>query len=79
MLGQAGDLGAIAPRAKADLVLLRDNSVFLRPMADPVKTLVYAETGASVDTVAIPSVLAVYNWPRDTESKQRRRRGIKAA
>jgi guanine deaminase len=53
VLGQAGDLGAVAPGRKADLVLLRTDSVFLRPLADPVKALVYAETGASVDTVLV--------------------------
>jgi 5-methylthioadenosine/S-adenosylhomocysteine deaminase len=53
VLGQAGDLGAIAPGRKADLVLLRADSVFLRPLADPVKALVYAETGAGVDTVLV--------------------------
>ena len=47
MLGQAGDLGAVAPGRKADLVLLRADSVFLRPLADPVKALVYAETGGA--------------------------------
>ena len=53
VLGQAADLGAIAPGRKADLVLLRADSVFLRPLADPVNALVYAETGASVDTVLV--------------------------
>ncbi|MGH7384578.1 MAG: amidohydrolase family protein, partial [Candidatus Rokuibacteriota bacterium] len=53
VLGQAGDLGAIAPGGKADLVLLHADSVFLRPLADPVKALVYAETGASVETVLV--------------------------
>jgi len=53
VMGQAGDLGALAPGRKADLVLLRTDSIFLRPLADPVKALVYAETGASVDTVLV--------------------------
>ena len=53
VLGQSEDLGALAPGRKADLVLLRTDSVFLRPLADPVKALVYAETGASVDTVLV--------------------------
>jgi guanine deaminase len=53
VLGVAGDLGAIAPGRKADLVLLRADSVFLRPLADPLNALVYAETGASVETVLI--------------------------
>lgn len=53
VLGVAGDLGAIAPGRKADLVLLRADSVFLRPLADPLNALVYAETGASVETVLV--------------------------
>jgi 5-methylthioadenosine/S-adenosylhomocysteine deaminase len=53
VLGQAADLGAIAPGHKADLVLLRADSVFLHPLADPVNALVYAETGASVDIVLV--------------------------
>jgi 5-methylthioadenosine/S-adenosylhomocysteine deaminase len=53
VLGQTADLGAIAPGRKADLVLLRADSVFLRPLADPLNALVYAETGANVDTVLV--------------------------
>jgi 5-methylthioadenosine/S-adenosylhomocysteine deaminase len=53
ILGQADDLGALAPGRKADVVLLRADSVFLQPLADPVNALVYAETGASVDTVLV--------------------------
>jgi 5-methylthioadenosine/S-adenosylhomocysteine deaminase len=49
----AADLGAIAPGRKADLVLLRADSVFLQPLADPLNALVYAETGASVETVLV--------------------------
>ncbi|HYR70405.1 MAG TPA: amidohydrolase, partial [Candidatus Acidoferrum sp.] len=59
VLGQAGDLGTLAPGRKADLVLLRTDSVFLRPLADPVKALVYAETGASVDTVLVDGRVVV--------------------
>jgi len=53
VMGQPGDLGALAPGRKADLALLRTDSIFLRPLSDPVKALVYAETGASVDTVLV--------------------------
>jgi guanine deaminase len=53
VLGLADDLGAIAPGRKADLVLLRADSVFLQPLADPVNALVYAENGAGVDTVLV--------------------------
>src|SRR6058998_2769647 len=59
VLGQAADLGEIAPGRKADLVLLRADSVFLRPLADPVNALVYAETGASVDTVLVDGHVVV--------------------
>ena len=53
VLGQANDLGAVAPGRKADLALLRSDSVFLRPLSDPVNSLVYAETGSAVDTVLV--------------------------
>jgi 5-methylthioadenosine/S-adenosylhomocysteine deaminase len=59
VLGQGDDLGAIAPRRKADLVLLRADSTFLRPLADPVKALVYAETGGAVDTVVVDGRVVV--------------------
>ena len=59
VLGQADDLGAVAPRRKADLVLLRADSIFLRPLADPVKALVYAETGAAIDTVIVDGRVVV--------------------
>lgn len=55
----AGDVGAIAPDRKADLVLLRADSVFLRPLADPVNALVYAKTGASVETVLVDGRIVV--------------------
>ena len=32
---------------------MRADSVFLQPLADPVTALVYAETGAGVDTVLV--------------------------
>ena len=44
VLGLAADLGAVAPGRKADLVMLRADSIFLRPLADPLNALVYAET-----------------------------------
>ncbi len=59
VLGLAGDLGAVAPGRKADLVLLRADSVFLQPLADPVNALVYAETGAGVDTVVVDGRIVV--------------------
>jgi 5-methylthioadenosine/S-adenosylhomocysteine deaminase len=52
-LGLADDIGAIAPGRKADLVLLRSDGSFLRPRNDPINALVYAETGANVETVLV--------------------------
>ena len=46
-------LGAVAPGYKADLALLRADSVFLRPLNHPLNALVYAETGADVETVLV--------------------------
>jgi 5-methylthioadenosine/S-adenosylhomocysteine deaminase len=71
ILGQADDLGAIAPRAKADLVLLRADSVFLRPLADPVKALVYAETGAAVDTALVNGRIVVERGRVTTVDEQK--------
>jgi guanine deaminase len=59
VLGLAADLGAIAPGRKADLVLLRGDSVFLQPLADPLNALVYAETGAGVETVLVDGRLVL--------------------
>jgi 5-methylthioadenosine/S-adenosylhomocysteine deaminase len=59
VLGLVGDLGAIAPGYKADLVLLRADSIFLQPLADPLNALVYAETGAAVETVLVDGRLVL--------------------
>lgn len=52
-LGLGSDVGAIAPGGRADLVLLRADSVFLHPLNDALNALVYRETGADVDTVLV--------------------------
>jgi 5-methylthioadenosine/S-adenosylhomocysteine deaminase len=71
VLGMAGDLGAIAPGRKADLVLLRADSVFLRPLADPLNALVYAETGASVETVLVDGRTVLENGRVTTLDEER--------
>ncbi len=53
VLGLGTELGAIELGRKADLVLLRADSTFLRPLNDVAAALVYAETGAAVDTVLV--------------------------
>jgi 5-methylthioadenosine/S-adenosylhomocysteine deaminase len=43
VMGQSGELGGLAPGRKADVVLLRTDSIFLRPLSDPVKALEAAD------------------------------------
>jgi cytosine/adenosine deaminase-related metal-dependent hydrolase len=52
-LGCGGQLGLIEPGRRADVVLLRANSTFLHPRNDLLNALVFAETGAAVQTVII--------------------------
>lgn len=52
-LGLAGEVGAIEVGLRADLVLLRADGTFLRPLSDVLGSLVYVETGADVDTVLV--------------------------
>lgn len=59
LLGLADDVGSIEPGRKADVVLVRADSLFMRPLVDPVRALVYAETGANVETVLIDGRIVV--------------------
>jgi 5-methylthioadenosine/S-adenosylhomocysteine deaminase len=52
-LGLDGRVGAIEPGSDADLVLLRARSTHLAPRSDVLGSLIYVETGASVDTVLV--------------------------
>jgi 5-methylthioadenosine/S-adenosylhomocysteine deaminase len=52
-LGLAGQLGAIAPGYRADLVAYRTDTVNFTPLTDPVRQLVYAERGAAIDSVFV--------------------------
>jgi cytosine/adenosine deaminase-related metal-dependent hydrolase len=58
-LGKEAELGRLEPGAKADLVLLRADSTFLRPPNAPVNALALAETGAAVDTVLVDGRLVL--------------------
>ena len=53
VLGLSHEIGRLEPGRKADVVLLRAGSGFLRPLNDPVNALVYSETGADVELVII--------------------------
>ncbi|MGF6612100.1 hypothetical protein OKW45_007088 [Paraburkholderia sp. WSM4175] len=52
-LGLGGQLGAIAPGYRADLVAYRTDTISFTPLTDPVCQLVYAERGASIDSVFV--------------------------
>jgi guanine deaminase len=52
-LGLDGQVGAIEPGRQADLVILRGNSTYLTPRSDILGSLVFVETGGSVDTVLV--------------------------
>jgi 5-methylthioadenosine/S-adenosylhomocysteine deaminase len=47
------DLGRIAPGAKADLLLWRGDSLFMTPLRDPIRNLVYSASAEDLDTVLI--------------------------
>ena len=47
------DLGRIAPGAKADLLLWRGDSLFMTPLRDPIRNIVYAASAEDLDTVLI--------------------------
>ena len=47
------DLGRIEPGAKADLLLWRGDSIFMTPLRDPIRNIVYSATAEDLDTVLI--------------------------
>jgi 5-methylthioadenosine/S-adenosylhomocysteine deaminase len=53
VLGLGGQVGALAPGLKADLVVLDLNQPHLTPLYDPFSHLVYAASGADVQTVVV--------------------------
>ena len=47
------DLGRIAPGAKADLLIWEGDSLFMTPLRDPVKNIVYSAQAEDLDTVIV--------------------------
>lgn len=78
-LGLGDEIGAIEPGRKADLVLLRADSTFLRPMSDVLRSLVYVETGAAVDTVLVGGRVVVRGGRVLTVDEERLRARAQAA
>ncbi|HTO49575.1 MAG TPA: amidohydrolase family protein, partial [Burkholderiales bacterium] len=58
-LGLGDRLGRIEEGMRADLVLYRTDSVAFTPLHKPLQQLVYAERGASVDTVIVDGEAAM--------------------
>jgi 5-methylthioadenosine/S-adenosylhomocysteine deaminase len=79
LLGLGDDLGVVAPGRLADLVLLRSDSTFLRPLNDALGSLVYAETGADVDTVLVGGRIVVRGGRVLTVDEERLRARAQAA
>jgi 5-methylthioadenosine/S-adenosylhomocysteine deaminase len=52
-LGLAGEVGALAPGMKADVILLDADAPNLRPIVDGVSLLVHAGVGANVRSVIV--------------------------
>lgn len=55
------DIGRLAPGAKADLIIVDFTRQHIGPVADPIKTLVYAANGTDVETVFVDGNLVVEN------------------
>jgi guanine deaminase len=58
-LGLGDRLGRIEEGMRADLVLYRTDTVAFTPLHNPLQQLVYAERGASVDTVIVDGEIAM--------------------
>lgn len=59
VIGCDTHLGLIEPGRRADLVMLRADSTFLKPRNDLLNALVFAETGQAVETVIVDGRMVV--------------------
>jgi 5-methylthioadenosine/S-adenosylhomocysteine deaminase len=80
MLGLTDSSGTLAPGDKADVILLRADSVFLRPLNHALNALVYVETGADVETVIVNgNVVLEHGQALTVDEEQLRARAQEAA
>ena len=54
-------MGRLAPGAKADIIIVDFTRQHIGPVADPIKTLVYAASGTDVETVFVDGQVVVEN------------------
>jgi cytosine/adenosine deaminase-related metal-dependent hydrolase len=73
------DLGRIAPGAKADLVLVRLDSLTMAPVRDPIKNLVFSATAHDVDTVMVNGKVVVRGGAVAGVDERRLARDLQAA
>lgn len=59
VMGYKGILGYLKPGCLADITLLNLNTPYLSPLNDAYRTLVFCETGSSVDTVIVDGKIVV--------------------
>jgi 5-methylthioadenosine/S-adenosylhomocysteine deaminase len=59
VLGMADQVGALAPGLKGDLIVIDLDQPHLTPLYDPYSHLVYAATGADVQTVLVNGRIVV--------------------
>ncbi len=60
-LGQAEELGRLAPGFLADLILVRTDGAHVQPVADVIAALVYSVRASDVDTVVVDGQVLMRN------------------
>jgi cytosine/adenosine deaminase-related metal-dependent hydrolase len=55
------DLGRIAPGAKADLLVWEGESLFMVPLRDPIKNIVYSAHAEDLNTAIIDGEIRMYD------------------
>jgi 5-methylthioadenosine/S-adenosylhomocysteine deaminase len=60
-LGLEREIGSLAPGKQADLIIIDTRKPHLTPIYHPASVVVYAATGADVDTLMVAGRLLVQN------------------